>query len=91
MLFSSSHRWPDAIAPVFSSMASFALLALPTSKLSSPPKPIGACCPAVVGEGEVLASPHIRLCGPPSPHQRGVLHEAVFLVLHRWRISLNEQ
>ncbi|RWW85962.1 hypothetical protein BHE74_00005336 [Ensete ventricosum] len=57
MLFSSSHRWPNVIAPVLSSMASFALLALPASKLSSPPILIGACCPAVVGEGEVLALP----------------------------------
>ncbi|RRT82423.1 hypothetical protein B296_00002681 [Ensete ventricosum] len=40
---------------------------------------------------EYCPSPHLRLPGPPSPHQRGVLHEAVFLVLHSCNISLDEQ
>ncbi|RWW57963.1 hypothetical protein BHE74_00035214 [Ensete ventricosum] len=40
---------------------------------------------------EYWPSPHLRLLGPPSTHQRGVLHEAVFLMLHHHRISPNKQ
>ncbi|RRT38034.1 hypothetical protein B296_00038805 [Ensete ventricosum] len=39
---------------------------------------------------EFCPSPHLRLPGPPSPHQRRVLHEVVFLVLHRCRINLDK-